>query len=163
MPPTAAERAADLTAWGALALLWALTMWYFIYLPDTIPVHFNGAGQPDRYGEKGTLVAMALVATALFAAMTAVTNAVNKSPHKLNYSVTITPANALGQYRGAIRVPRGFRIGLVLVFLQMLHETGQVAAGRAAELGMWSLPVSLGLLLGPSGLWYWWTVVREGR
>ena len=162
VPPTAADCVADFAAWGALALLWALTVRYFLYLPDTIPVHFNGAGQPDRYGEKGTLVVMALLGTALFAAMTAVTNAVSKYPHNLNYPVTITPANVLGQYRGSIRVARGFRIGLVLVFVQMLYETGQVAAGQAPGLGAWSMPVSLGFL-GLPGLWYWWTVAKEKK
>jgi uncharacterized membrane protein len=163
VPPTAADRVADLAAWGALALLWALTIWYLISLPDIIPIHFNGAGQPDRYGKKGTLAVVALMATALFAAMTAVTQAVSKCPRLLNFPFAITPANALRQYRGAIRVGRGFRIGLVLVFLQVLYGTAQVATGQAAGLGAWDVPVSLGLLLGLPGLWYWWTLARKGE
>ncbi|MDO7847230.1 DUF1648 domain-containing protein [Hymenobacter sp. M29] len=160
VPLLPADKAAEIAAWGALAVLWALTIWYLIRLPDTIPVHFNGAGEPDRYGEKGSLGVVSLVATALFGAMTAVTNAVSKYPHMLNYMVTITPANALRQYRGAIRVARSFRIGLVLVFLQLLYETARVATGQAAGLGAWSMPVDFGLLLLPPALWYWWTVAR---
>ncbi|MBF9143906.1 DUF1648 domain-containing protein [Hymenobacter properus] len=160
VPYIPADKAVDILAWAALALLWALTVWYLIQLPDIIPVHFNGAGQPDRYGEKGTLAVLALVTTALFAAMTAVTNAVSKYPHMMSFPFAITPANALRQYRGAIRVARGFRIGLMLVFLQLLYETGQVAAGQAAGLGEWSLPVSLVLMVGSPVLLYGWTVAK---
>jgi uncharacterized membrane protein len=158
VPPTPADTAAAWLAWSALALLWALTIWYFFRLPATIPVHFDGAGTPDRYGEKGSLVMLPLVATALFAVMSAVTSAVSKHPQALNYPVTITPANALGQYRGAIRLARGFRIGLVLVFFILVYQTAQVALGQAAGLGAWSMPVSAGLLLVLPGLWYWQTV-----
>jgi len=159
VPLTPADRVANLAAWVALGLLWALTVWYLIQLPATIPVHFNGAGEPDRYGEKGSLAVLSLMATALFAALTAITNAVGKHPHTLNYPVRITPANALGQYRGAIRLARSLRIGVVLVFLQQLYQTAQVAAGQAQGLGAWSLPVDLGLVLVLPGLWYWRTVV----
>ena len=131
----AADKAADRLAWAALGGLWALTAWYLNHLPDTIPVHFNGAGQPDRFGEKGNLAVLSLVATAMFGAMTAVTNAVSKYPHNLNFPVAITPANALRQYRGAIRMARAFRIGMVLVFVPPLYETAQVATGQAAGVG----------------------------
>ena len=158
VPLTPADKAADRMAWAALVVLWALTVWYLIHLPDTIPVHFNGDGKPDRYGEKGSLAVLSLVATAMFGAMTAVTKAVSESPHRMNFPVAITPANALRQYRGAIRMARAFRIGMVLVFVPPLYETAQVATGQAAGLGAWELPVTLGLLMGLPGLWYWRTV-----
>jgi uncharacterized membrane protein len=158
VPLTPADKAANLLAWAALGLLWALTIRYLIKLPDIIPVHFNGAGQPDRYGEKGTLAVLSLIATAMFAAMTAIANATAKHPHNLNYPFRITPVNALRQYRGAIRVARSLRIGPVLMFLQLLYETAQVATGQASALAAWSMPVSLGLMLGLPALWYWWTV-----
>ncbi|MDO7853401.1 DUF1648 domain-containing protein [Hymenobacter convexus] len=161
VPQTPADKAADVAAWGALAALWALTTWYLFRLPDTIPIHFNAAGEPDRYDEKGTLAVLSLMATALFAAMTVVANAVGRNPRALNYPVTITPANALGQYRGAIRVARSLRIGFVLVFVQLLYQTAQVATGQAKGLGTWSMPIDFGLLLALPGLWYWWTVARN--
>ncbi|WP_201986933.1 DUF1648 domain-containing protein [Hymenobacter rubidus] len=161
VPPTPADKAGEIVAWGALALLWALTIWAFFRLPDTIPVHFNGAGAPDRYGEKGSLLLLPLVTTALFAGLTAITSFFSKNPHTLNYPIRITPANALGQYRGAIRVVRGLKIGLVLVFLQLVFQTMQVANGQASSLGEWTMPVSLGLLFGLPVLWFWVTVTRR--
>ncbi|MBF9220868.1 DUF1648 domain-containing protein [Hymenobacter ruricola] len=160
VPPRPADKAVDFFAWGALALLWALTIWYLFRLPDTIPVHFNGAGIPDRYGERGSLLALPLVASALFAGLSAVTAVTSKYPQALNYPVAITPANALRQYRGAIRLGRSLRIGMVLVFLLLVYQTAQVATGQAEGLGAWSLPVFIGLLLVPPVLWYWLTVAK---
>jgi uncharacterized membrane protein len=161
VPPTPADKAIALSAWMALAGLWSLTIWSLFTLPDTIPTHFNGAGTPDRYGEKGSLVALALVATVLFAAMTAIGSAFRKHPHALNYPFAITPANALGQYRGAIRVMGGLKTGLVLVFLLLVFQTGQVATGREAGLGGWDMPVSLGLLFLLPASYYLLSVAKK--
>lgn len=150
-------------AWGVLALLWSFTVWRYSHLPSTIPTHFNAAGVPDHYGEKGTILMLPLIATGLFAAMTAIGTAFSKFPHALNYPVTITPANALGQYRAAIRMAQGLRIGVVLVFLLFGFQTAQTATGRADSLGSWTLPVTLGVLLGLPGLCYWLTVASAAR
>ena len=138
VPQTSADKAIALVAWATLALLWALTIWSLFTLPATIPTHFNGAGAPDRYGEKGSLLMLPLVATALFAVMTAIGSAFRKSPHALNYPVAITPANALGQYRGAIRVMGGLKTGLVLVFLLLVFSdcpNGYRADGGPGSVG----------------------------
>ncbi|MBH8556673.1 DUF1648 domain-containing protein [Hymenobacter negativus] len=156
VPQTAADHATELFAWSALVLLWGLTIWGLFTLPATIPVHFNGAGVPDHYGEKSSLLLLPLVATVLFAALTAA----GKFPHVLNYPAEITPANALGQYREAIRLTRGLKIGMVLVFLLLVFQTGQTATGKTAGLGAWFMPVTLGLLFLLPGLWYWVTISR---
>lgn len=39
-----------------LLALWGLTVYAFLNLPQTIPVHFNAAGKPDNYGNKLTLL-----------------------------------------------------------------------------------------------------------
>jgi len=143
VPQTSADKAAEIFAWGALVLLWAVTIAGLFRLPDTIPVHFNGAGLADHYGEKGSLIQLPLVATALFAALTAL----SKYPHVLNYPTPITPTNALSQYRGAIRLARGLKTGIVSVFLWLVIQTWQTAIGQAAGLGAWDMPITLGLLL----------------
>ncbi|GAB3848295.1 hypothetical protein GCM10028822_10950 [Hymenobacter terrigena] len=156
VPPTPADKAAELFAGSALALLWGLTIWSLFTLPATIPVHFNGAGLPDHYGEKSSLLMLPLVATVLFAALTTA----GKFPHVLNYPTEITPANAPGQYRGAIRLTRGLKIGMVLIFLLLVFQTGQMATGKTAGLGAWFMPVTLGLFFLLPGFWYWITVSR---
>jgi uncharacterized membrane protein len=156
VPQTPADKAGELLAWSALVLLWALTIWSLFHLPDTIPVHFDGAGVPDHYGGKGSLLMLPMVATVLFAAL----SAAGKFPHVLNYPAEITPANALGQYRGAHRLTRGLKIGMVLIFFLLVFQTGQTATGKTAGLGAWFMPVTLGLLFVLPGLWYWRTAAR---
>ncbi|WP_083321980.1 DUF1648 domain-containing protein [Hymenobacter lapidarius] len=53
---TPGDRKRELLAWVVLALLWALAGWSYFQLPDTIPVHYGLEGQPDRYGEKGSVL-----------------------------------------------------------------------------------------------------------
>jgi hypothetical protein len=163
VPQTSADTAGEAFAWIALVLLWALTIWSLFTLPDTIPTHFNGAGAPDHYGEKGSLLMLPLVASALFGAMTAIGLAFRKNPAALNYPVAITPANALGQYRGAVRAVRGLKTGLVLVFLLLVFQTGRVATGRAAGLGAWDMPIALGLLFVLPVMYYLVTLARASK
>jgi hypothetical protein len=146
VPLTPADTVGETFAWIALALLWVLSVWSLFALPDTIPTHFNGSGVPDHYGERGSLLMLPLVASALFGVMTAIGSAFRKNPASLNYPVAITPANALGQYRGAVRGVRGLKTAVVLVFLLDVYQTGQVATGQATDLGAWNLPITLGLL-----------------
>ena len=53
LPQTPTDASAERVAWGALVLLWALAVWSYFHLPDIVPVHYNLAGQVDRYGKKG--------------------------------------------------------------------------------------------------------------
>jgi amino acid transporter len=159
VPQTPADKAGEIFAWSALALLWVLSIWSLFTLPDTIPTHFNGAGAPDHYGEKGSLLMLPLVATVLFAVITAL----SKYPHILNYPAEITPDNALRQYRGAIRLARGLKTGLVLIFLLLVFQTGQVATGRATGLGAWNMPVALGLLFVLPVMYYLATLARAPK
>lgn len=39
----------------ALILIWALALWLWPDLPERIPLHFDGAGRPDRFGDKTLL------------------------------------------------------------------------------------------------------------
>lgn len=156
VPQKPADKAGEIVAWSALVLLWALTIWSLFALPDTIPTHFNGTGVPDRYGEKGSLLQLPLVATALFAAITVL----SKFPHILNYPSEITPYNALRHYRGAIRLARGLKTGLILIFLLLVFQTGQTATGHTAGVGAWFLPVTMGLLLVLPAVWYWVSVAK---
>ena len=47
-----------LEAMGAFVVvyMWILTIMYYQDLPDTIPVHFNIKGEPDRFGGRQTLL-----------------------------------------------------------------------------------------------------------
>ncbi|OGX81330.1 hypothetical protein BEN48_06610 [Hymenobacter glacialis] len=151
--PTPGDSQRELLAWGLLAFLWALATWSYFQIPDTVPVHYNFAGQPDRYGEKAGVLHLPMVATVLFVAMTAL----GRFPHVLNYPSAITAANAPGKYRSAVRLLQGLKTVIVLVFLFLVFRTYQTATEQASGLGGWFLPVALGFVL----LLVLWYLVRD--
>ncbi len=57
-----------LTCLAVVALL-ADVAWYYPQLPQQVPLHFNGAGQPDRWGAKQELLAVTLAVMAILAAV----------------------------------------------------------------------------------------------
>lgn len=49
---TTADKVLEVLGWTFLFAIWILTMASYANLPDTIPIHYNGAGQADSFGEK---------------------------------------------------------------------------------------------------------------
>ena len=121
-------------------------------MPDIVPVHYNLAGQVDRYGEKGSVLILSLVATALFGGLTAL----SRFPHALNSPMAITAATAPVAHSWGVQLLRGLKISAALIFLLIVLRTYQTATGQAVGLGPWFLPVALGLLVIPAV----WCVAR---
>lgn len=80
---TATEKVLELAGWILIAAVWLLTITNYNDLPEIIPVHYNGAGQADGFGEKSTIWTLPLIATILFVGMTIL----NKFPHILCYKI----------------------------------------------------------------------------
>jgi len=129
-----------------MAILWILTIFNYIILPETIPVHFNGSGQPDGYGSKSMLFLLAIIGTILFSGLTVL----NKFPHIFNFPVTITTDNALRNYTNATRLIRFLKLIIGLIFSAIVLFSGLTAIGKASGLGTWFLPITLGLYLLPT-------------
>ncbi|MFM7765447.1 MAG: DUF1648 domain-containing protein, partial [Sphingomonadales bacterium] len=114
-------------------------------LPDTIPTHYNGAGQADGFGGKGYILTLPLIATVLFIGLTIL----NKFPHIFNYPTNITQDNALRQYTNATRLIRYLKFIIAVIFGLIAFKTIQNANGQADGLGIWFLPLTLGLIFIP--------------
>lgn len=140
-----AGRFIEMFGWFAVILLCVLTVINYSKLPDTVPTHFNAAGQPDDFGGKGSILILPVVAALLFAGLTIL----NKFPHVFNYSIKITPENALRQYTNATQMLRFLKLALVVVFSLLTYLTVQTAKGNSEGLGLWFLPFSLGLVFIP--------------
>ena len=132
-----------------LAGLWGLALFAYAKLPSTIPTHFNGAGLADGFGPKATLLLLPMLATLLYVVITAVSKVLNKSPHLLNYPVTITPGNAAAQYANAAHLVGALKIVLVAVFILLVFRNYAVASGQASGLGTWFLPLVLAMIFVP--------------
>ena len=113
-------------------------------LPDTIPTHFNAAGQPDGYGGKGTL--WLLPATGMF--MYLMMTIIEQFPQIYNFPVEITEENAERQYRNAVRLIRTLKTVVLLIFTFLSFKTIETATGKALGLGKAFLPVFLLITFG---------------
>lgn len=74
--------------------LWALTIFVFLKLARTIPIHFTAPGEVDNYGNKIIIIILSTLATIVYAGL----SFLNKFPHHFNYIRKITVGNALHQY-----------------------------------------------------------------
>jgi uncharacterized membrane protein len=128
-----------------LMTLFGFAIYYYAKLPETIPSHFNGAGQPDEYSAKATFWTLPGIGVFIYALMSLIVLV----PHKFNFTVQITPTNALKQYAMAINLIRYLKAAIIWLFFYISYSTIRVAAGADSGLGAWFLPVVLGGILGP--------------
>ena len=139
------DKVLELLGWGVLLALWAWTGTSFSNLPDSIPTHFNAAGEADGFGRKASIIGLPVIATLLFIGLTIL----NRYPHSFNYPTAITQDNALRLYTLATRMLRYLKLVLVLVFGGIELMTIQHAIGKGAGLGVWFLPLTLVLVFLP--------------
>ena len=143
--PTTADKLVELLGWLILLTLWGWTFTHYSALPDTIPTHFNAAGEADGFGSKASIIGLPVIATLLFIGLTVL----NRYPHIFNYPAAITQDNALRLYTLATRMLRYLKLVLVLVFGRIEFMTIQHATGKGAGLGVWFLPLTLVLIFIP--------------
>ncbi len=142
---TTADKMVEILGWFALLSIWIFTIASYSSLPDTIPIHYNGAGKADGFGNKINILILPFIATILFVGMTIA----NKFPHFFNYPTKITEENALRQYTNATRMMRFLKLILVVLFSLIAFKTIQGTRGNSAGLGIWFLPLTMGLIFIP--------------
>ena len=143
--PTSTDKLVDLLGWIVLLAIWGWTFSHYSTLPETIPTHFNAAGEADGFGSKASIIGLPVIATLLFIGLTVL----NRYPHIFNYPTAITEDNALRLYTLATRMLRYLKLVLVLVFGGIEFMTIQTATGEEAGLGAWFLPLTVVLIFIP--------------
>jgi uncharacterized membrane protein len=142
---TPTDQVLELLGWGVLLALWVWTGTSFSSLPDSIPTHFNAAGEADGFGRKASIVGLPVIATLLYIGLTLL----NRVPHIFNFPTPVTEDNALKQYTNATRMIRYLKLILVFVFAGISYQTIQQANGTGEGLGLWFLPLTLVLIFVP--------------
>lgn len=137
--PTFSDHLTEILSVLGLLAMWAMVAYAFNVLPDTIPVHFDFKGDPDRYGGKTSLILLPILTTLLYAGLTVI----NRYPHIFNYPVKITEENALRQYTHATRMIRLLKLIIILMFSIIVYFTYRTATGASEGIGMWFLPLLL--------------------
>lgn len=139
------DKMIEFLACASLLAFWVFTIASYSDLPDTIPVHYDGAGEADGFGGKGNILALPIIATILFTGLTFL----NKFPHIFNYPASITADNALRQYTLATRMIRYLKFIIIVIFGLIAWQTIRNASGETTGLGVWFLPTALGLIIIP--------------
>jgi uncharacterized membrane protein len=142
---TQADKIAEIIGWLLIFAVWSLTVINYQSLPDIIPTHYNGAGVADGFGDKWMILTLPLVATILFVGLTIL----NKFPHVFNYPTEITEDNALRQYTIATRLIRYLKVIIIVIFGLIAFQTIRHANGQIEGLGIWFLPLTMGLIFIP--------------
>jgi uncharacterized membrane protein len=122
---------------------------YFIYhyphLPETIPGHFNAAGEVDGYSSKSSVWTLAGMAIFVYGLLTFL----SFIPNRFNFLVKITPANALRQYTMATRLIRYLKLVIVLLFTYIFYSTVRSVGIGSDGTGIWFMPVFLCMVFVP--------------
>jgi len=129
----------EITGIIAVIAMLVLTAMSFKGLPDRIPTHFNGMGNPDNYGGKGMIWLLPCITVVMFTGL----SIINLFPFTFNFPVNITEENAPRLYRHAMRSIRILNLMLVLLFFYLTWQTITLAGGKSSGLGFLFLPVSI--------------------
>lgn len=132
-----------------IILLIVLPAFYYNQLPDRIPIHFDGAGNPDGYGSKSMIWLLPGIGLVLYVILFQIT----KYPHTFNYLKPITEQNARQQYQIASQLMRVLNLITSSIFCYITWQTIQVGLGKATGLGNLFLFVSLAVMFGAMGFY----------
>lgn len=130
-----------------LLLVYPLTM--YADMPDTIPMHFDASGNPDRYAAKVQIWLLPILELAVYIGLVYL----NRYPHTFNYPLDITEENAERQYQLATRFIRLINISVAVVFCYITYQIIQSAMTGVGGMGTWFLPTVILLTMGPI-IWY---------
>lgn len=145
LPATFTDKMIETINIIALIVFWILLLANYATLPEIIPVHYNAAGDADRFGKKIALFTLPIIATVI----SVVLGYLCKIPHTFNYIVPITPENAKKQYQIAISMLRYLKLGVTSIFFLIFYRTIQIANADESLVENYFLPLSLLMLFLP--------------
>ena len=148
LPKTSSSGEKAMNVISVLLLLSSLA--YIIYmwndLPESVPIHFNGLGEPDRWGGKGGVLTLPIVGFFVFS----LTYGLSKFPHGFNYPIPVTKENAEKLYRISKTMLATLNLVMSFFFSIGTWEMVQVAFGKPG-FGVWYLPLLFVGLFGTIG------------
>ena len=118
-------------------ILYLIVMWKSI--PDTIPAHYNAAGEVNRWGGKSELLMLPIISGILYFFITLI----QQYPQAWNTGVTVTEENRERVYR----ILRNL-IGTTKLMMLLVFSSLTVLSSLGLALPIWYLGVFLVLLFG---------------
>jgi uncharacterized membrane protein len=117
-----------------------IPMHYYDMLPETIPIHFNAAGEADGFGSRNSIWSLPIIGVIIYVGMFAL----NRFPYIFNYPVEITEENAEKQYRNATKLIRMLNLIIAATFLYISYFSIRTSLGISSGLGWYFTPIFLG-------------------
>lgn len=127
---------------GLVALI-AYPLLQYGMLPETMPTHFNFAGEADAFGGKATIFTLPIIGVLLYFFF----GFMGRFTHRFNYPVKITAENAAVQYSTSLKVMRILKAIILCFFAYLTFGTIQVGLEFASGLNPIVLIVFVSLLL----------------
>lgn len=143
LPRTGLDWSIELLAATGLLLGLYHLMVNYPDLPQSIPTHFNFAGEADSWGDKATIWILGAGIIVLYSVLTFT----SRIPHLYNYPFQITSENAERQYRIARTFITVLKAEVVWLFASIISGTIDVAFGKSGRLEPSMLFLFLGLIL----------------
>ena len=127
-------------------------------LPDRVPTHFDAAGQANAWGSPRALLALPIVALALYVLMTVV----SRHPSVFNFPVRVTSANRSRLEGLALEMIAWLKAEVLCLFAWIQSMTIELARSGQGRLSPWFMPVTLGAVFATI-VWYVAAMRRAGR
>jgi uncharacterized membrane protein len=140
--PSVTDRLIEILGWLMLIIIWVIVIINYAKMPDSIPTHYNAAGNADEYGDKSSIFLLPIIASVVFVVMTVI----SQFPHIFNKAASI---NTPPSFTDATRMLRYLKLAIALAFFWIILRTTQTTSGKTTALGSWFLPVALALILVP--------------
>jgi uncharacterized membrane protein len=152
------DRLMAVLAGALLALLVVRTFHWYPLLPDRFPIHFNGAGEPDGWANKGGAwflgPGLALVmGVLLFLLAKGLPSSASRSPASVNLTRKDLFIRLSTEGRASVMAPTStFLLWVVallqLLFLYIVEGMGRMATGAWNVLPVWPVFLFLAGVIG---------------
>jgi uncharacterized membrane protein len=151
VPRSQTESILEFISGGVLLFLIILLFQNWERIPDSIPTHFGASGKPNSWGNKYTLLLLPSVLIIIYSGLTIL----SRYPYVYNYPWRITEENAERQYLLARTFLCWLKLEIILLFTFIEWTTIQVALGDNEGLGLMFIPISLIVVFGTIGIYFW--------
>ena len=141
---TKADRILDIIGWILLIGTLAYLILGWSSFPDQIPMHYNRAGEIDRWGGRGEIIVIEVVMWILYLGI----GLVEKYPQIWNTGVEVTPQNKERVYRILKYMLKTLKTLTALIFAYLIVNSLQ-----GTPLPGWFTPVTLILVFGDMAFW----------
>ena len=116
-------------------------------IPDKLPMHYNFAGEIDRWGGKGEVLFLVVMVWILYLMI----SLVEHFPSVWNTGVQVTLENRMRVYRTLKYMVKTLKLAMTLVFTFLIFNT---VAGT--PLPGWFTVVYVILIIGDLAFWFIW-------